>query len=96
MYYYGNQLFNLFSYVYISYVVYKWMVLYHVNINIYLFQAVAAAKVQEVREITRIERIGAHSHIRGLGLDDSLEPRHVIYFFLHIYRLIEKCMVDKI
>jgi RuvB-like protein 2 len=30
-----------------------------------------------VREITRIERIGAHSHIRGLGLDDSLEPRHV-------------------
>jgi hypothetical protein len=40
-------------------------------------QAAAAAKVQEVREITRIERIGAHSHIRGLGLDDSLEPRHV-------------------
>lgn len=39
--------------------------------------AAAAAKVQEVREITRIERIGAHSHIRGLGLDDSLEPRHV-------------------
>ncbi|XP_046980303.1 ruvB-like 2 [Schistocerca americana] len=39
--------------------------------------AVAAAKVQEVREITRIERIGAHSHIRGLGLDDTLEPRHV-------------------
>lgn len=33
--------------------------------------------MQEVREITRIERIGAHSHIRGLGLDDSLEPRHV-------------------
>lgn len=39
--------------------------------------ASAAAKVQEVREITRIERIGAHSHIRGLGLDDSLEARHV-------------------
>ncbi|XP_022237817.1 ruvB-like 2 isoform X1 [Limulus polyphemus] len=37
----------------------------------------AAAKVQEVREITRIERIGAHSHIRGLGLDDALEPRQV-------------------
>lgn len=34
--------------------------------------------MQEVREITRIERIGAHSHIRGLGLDDSLEARHVI------------------
>lgn len=27
-----------------------------------------------VRDI-RIERIGAHSHIRGLGLDDRLEPR---------------------
>ena len=31
----------------------------------------------EVRDLTRIERIGAHSHIRGLGLDDSLEPRDV-------------------
>lgn len=30
-----------------------------------------------MREITRIERIGAHSHIRGLGLDDSLDPRQV-------------------
>ncbi|XP_033101320.1 ruvB-like 2 [Anneissia japonica] len=36
-----------------------------------------AQKVQEVREVTRIERIGAHSHIRGLGLDDALEPRAV-------------------
>lgn len=24
-----------------------------------------------------MERIGAHSHIRGLGLDDALEPREV-------------------
>ncbi|XP_028395755.1 ruvB-like 2 [Dendronephthya gigantea] len=39
--------------------------------------AAAAAKVQEVRDITRIERIGAHSHIRGLGLDDALEARQV-------------------
>lgn len=31
----------------------------------------------EVRELTRIERIGAHSHIRGLGLDDVLEARNV-------------------
>jgi TIP49 P-loop domain len=31
----------------------------------------------EVRDLTRIERIGAHSHIRGLGLDDALEPRDV-------------------
>uniref|UniRef100_A0A2S2N684 RuvB-like helicase n=1 Tax=Schizaphis graminum TaxID=13262 RepID=A0A2S2N684_SCHGA len=39
--------------------------------------AAAVAKVQEVREISRVERIGAHSHIRGLGLDDNREPRHV-------------------
>nr|CAI5837486.1 unnamed protein product [Callosobruchus analis] len=39
--------------------------------------AAAAAKIVEVRETTRVERIGAHSHIRGLGLDDSLEARHV-------------------
>jgi RuvB-like protein 2 len=36
-----------------------------------------ASKVAEVREVTRIERIGAHSHIRGLGLDDTLEARKV-------------------
>lgn len=30
-----------------------------------------------MRDITRIERIGAHSHIRGLGLDDALEARQV-------------------
>ncbi|CAN0864910.1 RuvB-like 2 [Linum grandiflorum] len=31
----------------------------------------------ETRDLTRIERIGAHSHIRGLGLDSALEPRAV-------------------
>jgi DNA helicase TIP49 (TBP-interacting protein) len=31
----------------------------------------------EIRDLTRIERIGAHSHIRGLGLDDALEARVV-------------------
>ena len=31
----------------------------------------------EVKDITRVERIGAHSHIRGLGLDDTLEPRSI-------------------
>ncbi|CAF1446175.1 unnamed protein product [Adineta ricciae] len=39
--------------------------------------APSTAQVQQVREITRIERIGAHSHIRGLGLNDSLEARNV-------------------
>merc|ERR1711988_1973453 len=37
----------------------------------------SAVQVQEVKGITRIERIGAHSHIRGLGLDDSLEARNI-------------------
>ena len=34
-------------------------------------------RMTEVKDVTRIERIGAHSHIRGLGLDDALEPRKV-------------------
>lgn len=29
----------------------------------------------EIKDITKVERIGTHSHIRGLGLDDSLEAR---------------------
>jgi len=33
--------------------------------------------VSEVRDLTHIERIGAHSHIRGLGVDDDLEPRQI-------------------
>jgi len=50
-------------------------------------------KIQEVKDLSRIERIGAHSHIRGLGLDESLEPRknsqgmvgqviHILFKFL--------------
>ena len=31
----------------------------------------------EVKEVTRIERIGAHSHVRGLGLDDALDARKI-------------------
>ena len=34
-------------------------------------------KIKEEKEINRIERIGTHSHIRGLGLDESLEARKV-------------------
>jgi len=37
--------------------------------------AMAGTKIPEVKDLTRMERIGAHSHIRGLGLDDALEPR---------------------
>ena len=32
-------------------------------------------KIQDVKDTTRVERISAHSHIRGLGLDDTLEAR---------------------
>eukprot|EP00746_Dinoflagellata_sp_MGD_P001225 gnl/MRDRNA2_/MRDRNA2_102286_c0_seq1.p1 gnl/MRDRNA2_/MRDRNA2_102286_c0~~gnl/MRDRNA2_/MRDRNA2_102286_c0_seq1.p1 ORF type:complete len:493 (-),score=138.81 gnl/MRDRNA2_/MRDRNA2_102286_c0_seq1:22-1416(-) len=35
------------------------------------------ANVAEVRDVHRLERIGAHSHIRGLGLDDGLEARMI-------------------
>jgi RuvB-like protein 2 len=34
-------------------------------------------KLSESRDLTRIERRGTHSHIRGLGLDSALEPRQV-------------------
>ena len=33
------------------------------------------ALVPEAKDVTRIDRIGAHSHIRGLGLDDVLEAK---------------------
>jgi DNA helicase TIP49 (TBP-interacting protein) len=29
----------------------------------------------DVKDLTRLERIGQHSHIRGLGLSDDLMPR---------------------
>lgn len=32
-------------------------------------------RIKEEKEINKIERIGTHSHIRGLGLDESLEAR---------------------
>lgn len=32
-------------------------------------------RTEEARDLTRVERVGAHSHIRGLGLDDTLEAR---------------------
>lgn len=38
---------------------------------------VTAPRAEEVKDVTRIERIGAHSHVRGLGLDDSLEARNI-------------------
>ena len=32
-------------------------------------------RTENEHDLTRIERVGAHSHIRGLGLDDALEAR---------------------
>lgn len=39
--------------------------------------ASVAPRFQESIERTRMERIGAHSHIRGLGLDEKLNPAPV-------------------
>merc|ERR1712216_977586 len=47
------------------------------NSNIMAAPAIAAPTVADVKDLTRIERIGAHSHIRGLGLDDALEATKV-------------------
>ncbi|KAM2779393.1 hypothetical protein COP1_014671 [Malus domestica] len=41
------------------------------------FSAMAELKLSESRDLTRIKRIGAHSHIHGLGLDSVLEARDV-------------------
>lgn len=38
-------------------------------------QASTIATTSTEQDVARVERIGAHSHIRGLGLDDALEPR---------------------
>ena len=35
----------------------------------------AGPKIAELKEVNRNELVSAHSHIRGLGLDDALEPR---------------------
>lgn len=32
-------------------------------------------KLAEVQDVVRNELVSAHSHIRGLGLDDALDPR---------------------
>ncbi|XP_010515346.1 PREDICTED: ruvB-like 2 [Camelina sativa] len=37
----------------------------------------AELKLSGSRDLTRVERTGAHSHIRGLGLDSVLEPQVV-------------------
>ena len=34
-------------------------------------------KISQIKDINTLERIGAHSHIRGLGLNDALEPRNI-------------------
>jgi len=36
---------------------------------------VGTGTASEIKDIRGVERIGAHSHIRGLGVDDSFEPR---------------------
>merc|ERR1712188_305017 len=40
-------------------------------------QSMANPKITEVKDVTKIERIGAHSHVHGLGLDASLQAREV-------------------
>jgi RuvB-like protein 2 len=35
--------------------------------------AASTVSIAEAKDITRLERIGQHSHIRGLGLDDALQ-----------------------
>jgi RuvB-like protein 2 len=34
-------------------------------------------KVSEVKDVQGWQRVSTHSHVRGLGLDDTLDPRNV-------------------
>ena len=47
------------------------------SLIIKIMTTVNAPKISEYTEATRIERVGAQSHIRGLGLDGDLEPRNI-------------------
>lgn len=38
---------------------------------------IATSSATEIKDVSKVERIGSHSHIRGLGLDDALDPRQV-------------------
>lgn len=31
----------------------------------------------EIRDVLKVERCGAHSHIQGLGLNERLEPQRI-------------------
>ena len=48
----------------------------------------------EVKDLTRIERIGAHSHVRGLGLDDALEARMVSQGMVGQQKARKVCLID--
>lgn len=51
----------------------------------------AELKLSETKDLTKIERIGAHSHIRGLGLDDGFEARNVSQVSSLIYSITRIC-----
>ncbi|XP_015784360.1 ruvB-like 2 [Tetranychus urticae] len=34
-------------------------------------------QASEMKDLTKVDRIGAHSHIRGLGLDEFLQPKKI-------------------
>ena len=45
---------------------------------------------QQQQIVQRLERTGAHSHIRGLGLDDKLEPIEKVCFFFGMKNYLPK------
>ena len=62
-------------------VFFQFTIIYKISIILFYFflsnhmELKSGAKIAEMKDVTRIERISAHSHIRGLGLDDALEAR---------------------
>lgn len=48
-----------------------------INNSNLILDKMADPKIAEVKDVNRNELVSAHSHIRGLGLDDALEPREM-------------------
>lgn len=42
-------------------------------------------QASEMSELTRVDRIGTHSHIRGLGLNELLQPKPVSCPWLKLF-----------
>lgn len=60
-----------------------------INLKRFLCVIKSISLSEEVRDLTKVERVGAHSHIRGLGVDKNFQPKPVKEFFFKLFFLLE-------